>query len=163
MLLSVHFSKLKTPNKRSMSPFVDHLVGIVRVPVDNLRFVSPHSHTGSLEHPENSKTTARLVKVFRETGWEPSDSKHQIFGIINPSTFNALLRYSSLSRDGFRQTILSGQYPLVNGDFEVLCVEGRRRVAAAQALLGREAWWTIKLHCISQGIMSTERLRILIY
>lgn len=127
-------------------PFADFLVGIIRVPITNLIFANPS--LDQTARSEDSRNIIKLLKVFRETGLNPSEPANQIFGIISPANLQKVILCSRLSKDSLSRTILDDDFPMVRGSFQILCAEGRCRIEAAQLLLGRDAWWTIKLHCI---------------
>lgn len=128
-------------------PFADFFVGVVCVPIVNLKFTAPDRQLARLE---KSGDVLKLVDIFRETGFNPSRPAIQIFGIVSPPTFQSILSCSRLSQDRLFQTILDDEFPTIRGNFNILCVEGRRRIEAARLFLGNDAWWTFKLHCIGE-------------
>lgn len=135
-----------------MQSFTEYFVGVVRLPAANLFFLpTPAGATARLDKADD---VLKLVKVFQDTGLDPSRLTHQIFGVIQPSELQKLRKAACLSPDNLLQTALAGRPPLVSGDFQVQCMEGRRRVEAAKLLLGESAWWTIRLHCMPDGQLS---------
>lgn len=136
----------------SMKPFEKYLVGVVRVPAANLIFPPVQGSTnGATARLEKASDITRLVQIFRDTGFDPSRTTNQIFGIIQPRDLKKLQQSAQVSAESLLESAMTGRIPLIVGDYEVLCLEGRRRVEAAKMLLARDAWWTIRLHSAPDG------------
>lgn len=130
-------------------PSADHLVGIIRVDLDNLSFLPSHSNEPS--RLETSQDVLRLLRIFVETGWEPSSPANQLIGFITTESLKPILSSLDISRDDLLRTVVANEFPMATGNFRVVCSEGRRRVEAARAFLGKEAWWTVRLYCVASG------------
>lgn len=135
-----------------MQSFAQDFVGVVRVPAENLVFLPTHAGpAGTSNRLERAQDILKLVRVYQDTGLDPSHPTHQIFGIVTPGDLHKLSRAACTSPENLLQTAIMGRIPLVTGGFQVLCVEGRRRIEAAKLIRGGDTWWTIRLHCIPDG------------
>lgn len=76
--------------------FNEFLVDVMRLPINNLIFISPEPHLTRLE---KSKDAIKLVKVFEETGFHPSILGHQIVGIIDRVALENISNSARLSRN----------------------------------------------------------------
>lgn len=130
-------------------PSADHLVGIIRTDLDNLDFLPLSSNEPS--RLEKSQDVLRLLRIFTEAGWEPSSPANQLIGLVTTESLKPILSLLNMSCDDSLQTVVANEFPMATGSFRVLCSEGRRRVEAARAFLGKGAWWTVRLYCVASG------------
>ena len=118
-----------------------HFLGTARVPIGKLEF----PQVPSLCREMNEKNVARLLHIFKLEGCLRLEAENHVSAIIDPAlSTNAVLK-SGLDVN----TLSKSSEPrlLPNPDFNVACLNGRHRVAAARRFLDPyDDWWTVDFY-----------------
>lgn len=115
-----------------------HVVGIVEVPVTNLRF------RGDLPARAFDQDIQRYLEPILEHDVQHSDPRNQIAGIIDEEEHLHVLQELGLTETELLDTLRGGPYPTLR-NHTVEHGDGRHRIAAAKSL-GNNAIWTVALH-----------------
>ncbi|KAI3322916.1 hypothetical protein HD806DRAFT_536094 [Xylariaceae sp. AK1471] len=143
-------------------------VGIVKIPLSLLSFSVPHEFykdnaaLRAIQKEQllriDAKRVKQLARIFRKGQCKPLHPDHLMLGAITLGTFESILGALQLSREELLQKSLSQDYPFLNGDFKIWCVQGKIRALAARLAFGEKAWWAVKLHTEAAG---PECMRVL--
>lgn len=130
-------------------------VGIVKIPLSLLTFNPPRGfevgdgNVFDIQREQllriDAKRVKKLARIFRNGQCEPSHPEHQMLGAVTCQTLAGILSTLQLSREELVRKSLAHEYPSLNGDFKIWCLQGKIRALAARLAFGDEAWWTIKL------------------
>ncbi|KAI7775998.1 hypothetical protein LA080_006024 [Diaporthe eres] len=115
-----------------------HVVGIVEVPVTNLRFRE------DLPARAFDQNIQRYLEPILEYDVQHSDPRNQIAGIIDEEEHCQVLQELGLTVTELLDTTRGGPYPTLRNHI-VEHGDGQHRIAAAKSL-GNDAFWTVALH-----------------
>lgn len=118
-----------------------HVVGIVEVPVTNLRFRE------DLPARAFDQNIQRYLEPILEYDVQHSDPRNQIAGIIDEEEHLQVLQELGLTDTELLDTIRGGPYPILRNHV-VEHGDGQHRIAAAKSL-GDNASWTVALHKVT--------------
>jgi uncharacterized protein YnzC (UPF0291/DUF896 family) len=117
--------------------------GTVRVRLDNLAFCE--ETCGALDE----KKKRRLKQIFTFQGCLRLKPENHVQALISEAQLQHALQSSQRTEDQIRQqprevTPVELSFPL---DFELVCLNGQHRIAAAKELLfSRDRWWCVDLY-----------------
>ncbi|KAI3326657.1 hypothetical protein HD806DRAFT_532293 [Xylariaceae sp. AK1471] len=121
------------------------LVGIIKVPLCAFTY---EPEQGRAESPAIVK---RLSDLFRKTRCRPSLWENHVKGRITSQTLEGILATLNFTQEQLHSTIYQGDYPLVHLKKEIICLDGRHRLAAARKVFGDKVWWPVKLYSTPLG------------
>lgn len=126
-----------------------HLVGIIRVPL------SAFTYRPGIGREESRAITKRLANVFRKTPCQSHQWENHVKGLIDRPTLEAILATLHCTTEQLRATIPRREFPRVRLNGQILCLDGRHRLAAAKRAFGKGVWWPVKLYYAAPGRLKT--------
>lgn len=133
----------------------NNCVGIIKIPLSLLTFSVPrdfHENDTDLRIIQteqllriDAKRVKELARIFRRGQCEPARPEHHMLGAVSSNTLDGILKTLQLSHEELLRKSLLRDYPLLNGNFKIWCLQGKIRALAARLAFGETAWWTVKL------------------